>query len=123
MGLATKRDRFAMTVWFKRGHEAIFGTNFLVDLVCRHNPVSPLTLVAAVRKFACDQLVAQVEQLERLLEGRSEEERFMISRAFVCTICRQCGKRDPDGLAGDDEFELHWFCRCCWSRWKARHLP
>ncbi|CAE8645890.1 unnamed protein product, partial [Polarella glacialis] len=119
--LATKRDRFTITLWFKRAAEAVQGPNFLTDLLLRHNPVSPLSMAAAVQAAGCAEgVVQQVQRLERLVHNMEEAAKVAILEPLVATICRQCGASAPEGAAGTDEFERHWFCLSCWHSWDQR---
>jgi len=122
--LATKRDRFTMSIWYKTGKDAISGSNWLPDLLLRHQPVAPLTMAEALRRTGIDEaMICQVEFLQGILAKEpSEAGKIAALRAALrsdssagglsaCGECKQCGRGpDVDGRLGTDEYVGQFFC-------------
>lgn len=126
--LATKRDRFTMSIWLKTGKHALSGSNWLVDLLLRHQPVAPLSLGEAMRRGGADEAsIRQAEGLQALLEGQPDEARkvallqsLLRPEAQQKGSCTHCRRQDVDGRPGTDSYTGQFFCDACWEAWSHK---
>lgn len=128
--LAAHRDRFTISVWFKRSAEAMSGPSWTADLLLRHQPVRPWSLGEALSRAGVDEAVVQRLAWMASLLGEEPEEAGKLSllrglaglasqaelrRAF----CEQCGRQRSYGKMGTDAYAASFFCFRCWDEWQG----
>jgi len=143
--LCTKRDRIAMTTWFRSAENVKNGgglldptADALLDLLLRVHPVAPLTLGDALRRAgASEERILRLQRLYKLFAGWGSGGSDMpvklgIMHGFLVGEgektdealeellmsggrCSLCQLLGPDGAMGSGDFAGKWFCGGCWQ--------
>lgn len=115
--LRTRRDRYAMTVWYINGKDVLSGPTGFMHTMRNLHAVAPLSVADALQRLGVGEEGARkVDHLHRahVATGASDSD-ALLARLRGLGLCARCGETSAQGCQAEGQREPRWFCASCLS--------